>query len=353
MLPEQRRATWDGNCAGTDQHRIQPARSPGAQRRPPGQQERPVRTGPGPAAGALRPQHRRPPEQPAPQARHAVGRPLLPADRLPSRLPADPRIAMGRLFWKFFLSILLAQVAATIGIGGTIWLRDQARQRSNEPTLDLGPPAVIMLDAAGATLRHGGVDGLRDLAANSRRMRLYVLDDQGKELLGRTVPAKLREEVERNLQTGAQAHAVARLVAPDGRRYLAFASRIPGQRPGTGRRCARAWICCGGQGRRWAARAADGPQAAATRGWRRSGTRPRSRHGPGRAGWPGRLVRPAAGVRAPRRALAADRRRHPGQLPVRRPPRLVFLAPDPRPARRLRSRRRGRPRAQVRRHAWA
>jgi two-component system OmpR family sensor kinase len=141
---------------------------------------------------------------------------------------------MGRLFWKFFLSILLAQVAATIGIGGTIWLRDQARHRSNEPTLDLGPPAVIMLDAAGATLRHGGVDGLRDLAANSRHMRLYVLDDQGKELLGRTVPAKLREEVERNLQTGAQAHAVARLVAPDGRRYLAFASRIPGQHGGPG-----------------------------------------------------------------------------------------------------------------------
>jgi signal transduction histidine kinase len=141
---------------------------------------------------------------------------------------------MGRLFWKFFLSILLAQVAATIGIGSTIWLRDQTRQRNTEPTLDIGPPAIIMLDAAGATLRHGGVDGLRDLAASSRRMRLYVLDDQGKELLGRTVPAKLREEVERNLETGTQTHAVARLTGPDGRRYLAFASRIPGLRPGPG-----------------------------------------------------------------------------------------------------------------------
>ncbi len=139
---------------------------------------------------------------------------------------------MGRLFWKFFLSILLAQVAATIGIGGTIWLRDQARQRSSEPTLDVGPPAIIMLDAAAATLRHGGVDGLRALAAGSRRIRLYVLDDQGKELLGRTVPPKLREEVERNLETGTRTHAVARLAAPDGRRYLAFASRIQGPRPG-------------------------------------------------------------------------------------------------------------------------
>jgi two-component system OmpR family sensor kinase len=135
---------------------------------------------------------------------------------------------MGRLFWKFFLSILLAQVAATIGIGGTIWLRDQARQRNTEPTLDLGPPALIMLDAAAATLRHGGVDALRDLAGSARRVRLYVLDDQGRELLGRTVPAKLREEVERNLEAGTRTHAVARLSAPDGRRYLAFASRVPG-----------------------------------------------------------------------------------------------------------------------------
>jgi signal transduction histidine kinase len=142
---------------------------------------------------------------------------------------------MGRLFWKFFLSILLAQVAATIGIGGTVWLRDQARHRNTEPTLDVGPPAVIMLDAATATLRYGGIEGLRELAANSRRVRLYVLDEQGRELLGRTVPVKLREQVERDLLAGPQSlHAVARLTAPDGRRYLAFASRVPGPYPGLG-----------------------------------------------------------------------------------------------------------------------
>jgi signal transduction histidine kinase len=138
---------------------------------------------------------------------------------------------MGRLFWKFFLSILLAQVAATIGIGGTLWLRDQARHRNTEPTLDVGPPAVIMLDAAAATLKHGGVDALRELAATTRRVHLYVLDDQDHELLGRTVPSRLREEVARKLADGTVTHAVARLTAPDGRRYLAFASREPGPRP--------------------------------------------------------------------------------------------------------------------------
>ena len=132
---------------------------------------------------------------------------------------------MGRLFWKFFLSILLAQVAATIGIGGTVWLRDQTRQRSNEPTLDASPPATIMLDAARATLKHAGIDGLRELAATSRRLRLYVLDEQGHEMLGRPVPPKLREEVERSLTGDGPTWAVTRLKGPDGRGYLAFASR--------------------------------------------------------------------------------------------------------------------------------
>jgi len=141
---------------------------------------------------------------------------------------------MGRLFWKFFLCILLAQVAATIGIGGTIWLREQTRNRGEEATLDVGPPGAVMLDAARATLKHAGLAGLREFALNSRRMRLYVLDEQGHEVLGRTVPAKLREEVTRNLGANDddQMHrAVARMTGPDGRNYIAFASRIPRSAP--------------------------------------------------------------------------------------------------------------------------
>jgi signal transduction histidine kinase len=142
---------------------------------------------------------------------------------------------MGRLFWKFFLSILLAQVTATIGIGGTVWLRDQARQRSGEQMLDIGPPAAIMLDAARATLKHGGPGGLRELAATSRRMRLYVLDAHGKEILGRSVPARLRTEVQQTLEGSGQSNAVARMTGPDGQAYIAFASRISHcERPGGG-----------------------------------------------------------------------------------------------------------------------
>ena len=138
---------------------------------------------------------------------------------------------MGRLFWKFFLCILLAQVAATIGTLATVWLRDQTRNRNGEATLDVGPPGMIMLDAARATLAHAGVDGLRELARNSRRMRLYVLDAKGSELLGRPVPARLREEVTRNLGDDNPARAVAQLTGPDAQHYIVFASRIPRSAP--------------------------------------------------------------------------------------------------------------------------
>ena len=87
---------------------------------------------------------------------------------------------MGRLFWKFFLCILLAQVAATIGVGGVFWLRDQARQRAT-PVLDSGPPAAIALDAAAATLRHGGLPALRSLLPEGTQLLAPDLPGFGSE----------------------------------------------------------------------------------------------------------------------------------------------------------------------------
>ncbi|MBQ5938440.1 MULTISPECIES: cell wall metabolism sensor histidine kinase WalK [unclassified Massilia] len=156
---------------------------------------------------------------------------------------------MGRLFWKFFFSILLAQVAATIGIGGAFWLRDQARQHQ-APVLDTGPPATIVLDAATATLRHGGIGALRGMLGELKRPQVFVLDAQRRDLLGRAVPAELIQEAERSLREGIPVRGVRQLLAPDGSRYLALVSRRfgpppgglrgPGMDPGWGRRVGQA-----------------------------------------------------------------------------------------------------------------
>lgn len=128
---------------------------------------------------------------------------------------------MGRLFWKFFLSILLAQVAATVGIGGTFWLQDRAR-RQNAADLDTSPPARMAIDAAAATLEFGGSGALRSLIKGMERHRVLAVDDSGRDLLGRAVnPAMLAEA--RALAGRDDARHVARkMTGADGRGYLLF-----------------------------------------------------------------------------------------------------------------------------------
>lgn len=133
---------------------------------------------------------------------------------------------MGRLFWKFFLSILLAQIAATVGIGGAFWLRDQARHRSEAAQLDTGMPAQFLLDAAGMTLKHGGVPALRDMVQTMRRHTVYLLDANGADLLGRTVPPGLRANALAQMKDDREHAAVRSLAAPDGQHYLAFVPRF-------------------------------------------------------------------------------------------------------------------------------
>lgn len=133
---------------------------------------------------------------------------------------------MGRLFWKFFLSILLAQIAATVGIGSAYWLHDQARHRTEAAELDTGMPAQFLLDAAGMTLKHGGVPAVREMVQTMRRHTVYLIDARGADLLGRPVPAELRANAEAQLKEPGPHIAVRSLQSPDGARYLAFVPRF-------------------------------------------------------------------------------------------------------------------------------
>ena len=76
---------------------------------------------------------------------------------------------MGRLFWKFFLSILLAQLAATVGIGGAIWLKNRNPERSPTADIETSPPAEMAINAAAATLEFGGSKALRGLLRGGER----------------------------------------------------------------------------------------------------------------------------------------------------------------------------------------
>jgi two-component system OmpR family sensor kinase len=129
---------------------------------------------------------------------------------------------VGRLFWKFFLCIMLAQITATIGIGGTFWLKNRAMQQERALDIDTSPPAQMAIEAASATLEAGGSKALQQFLGKMGRMRVYAVDAQGHELMGRTVhPAILAKA--RALLAQDTPHPVVREArSSDGVRYLLF-----------------------------------------------------------------------------------------------------------------------------------
>ncbi|WP_317203490.1 HAMP domain-containing sensor histidine kinase [Janthinobacterium sp.] len=129
---------------------------------------------------------------------------------------------MGRLFWKFFLSILLAQLAATVGIGGTFWLRDRAHHQQQALDIDTSPPAKMAIDAAAATLQFGGAGALRQLLGSMERHRVYAVDEDGREVLQRSVKPVMLVEARYVLGQPGARRVVRELDGADGHRYLLF-----------------------------------------------------------------------------------------------------------------------------------
>lgn len=128
---------------------------------------------------------------------------------------------MGRLFWKFFFSILLAQIAATAAIGGAVWLKSRSDAAARPSDLETGPPAEMAIESAAATLAFGGADGLRQLLENMPRHRVFAVGDDGKELLGRIISPNMLSEAQKMLAS-ANPRGVRQVTSHDGKRYLLF-----------------------------------------------------------------------------------------------------------------------------------
>lgn len=135
---------------------------------------------------------------------------------------------MGRLFWKFFFSILLAQVAATVAIGGAVWLKNRDANPPHRLDIDTGPRAEDAISSAAATLEFGGVKALQSLLENMDRHRVHAVDETGRELLGRIVKPAATAEARDMLKQGDRQRVVREMKADDGHHYLLF---LPQQEP--------------------------------------------------------------------------------------------------------------------------
>jgi len=121
---------------------------------------------------------------------------------------------MGRLFWKFFIAFWLAQLLVAWGAGMLVWLYHEDDRNARH-----SPHAVFMVRAAADILTSQGEAPLKTLLQHWQqedRMQLYVIDDQGHELLGRKpVPEALKSSSKQTVR------------APDGKQYQLFALDAP------------------------------------------------------------------------------------------------------------------------------
>jgi two-component system OmpR family sensor kinase len=131
---------------------------------------------------------------------------------------------LGRLFWKFFFCILLAQITATVGIGSILWL--EAHSNDTRSDVDESPPAGFRVEAAADTLHFGGIDALRRLLAQQHHRPIYAVDEQAQELLNRPVPAAAL--LEARALVSRQPAVVKEIQANDGHRYVLFQAPLGG-----------------------------------------------------------------------------------------------------------------------------
>jgi hypothetical protein len=124
------------------------------------------------------------------------------------------------LFWKFFLSILLAQLAATVGIGGAVWLKNR-NQLSGQQSASIPARRRKWPSMRPPRRWNWRREGLQRMLENMERHRVYAVDEQGHELLGRIVNPRILEE-SRARQGRRQAPRGAPGDGDDGKHYLLF-----------------------------------------------------------------------------------------------------------------------------------
>jgi len=131
---------------------------------------------------------------------------------------------MGRLFWKFFLWIWIAQLFAVLAIGSGIWLKDR-NQAILGRHVELGPPAGFMLDAAESLLRTSGSAELRRLLQQNPRENLFALDSADSDILGREVDPSTLQQVREMQERNRYPRAIRTIEASDGTRWLVYAGK--------------------------------------------------------------------------------------------------------------------------------
>ncbi|MDP9012401.1 MAG: ATP-binding protein [Pseudomonadota bacterium] len=138
---------------------------------------------------------------------------------------------MGRLFWKFFGFIWLAQMAGIVAVGSLFWLSDR-RIEAAFNDIAVGPMADIQVGAAAEVLQYAGADAFKNWSDAEPGPMVFALDAAGRDVLGRPVPPTTATDIRRLLRERPDSPGIREVQAADGHRYTLFVAGRGVERPG-------------------------------------------------------------------------------------------------------------------------
>ncbi len=135
---------------------------------------------------------------------------------------------MGRLFWKFFILVWLAQLAVMCALGALFWL---ARERQDASAVAAGPMATSEVRTAALLLEYGGTEGFARWGRGFPGPLVLAVDAAGRDVLGRPVPPEALAQLRELEIRYPGAPEIRKVAALDGAHYTLFSL---GGEPGRG-----------------------------------------------------------------------------------------------------------------------
>lgn len=133
---------------------------------------------------------------------------------------------MGRLFWKFFAFVFLAQLLTILGVGSAIEFKHRLQDEGPDRPERMHP--MDRLGRAEDLLRYGGLNSLRPWLHAQEQATPLVLDGAGHDLLNRTVAAHTLTQARQEAESGKRHTWARQVMSADGQTWLLVAQ---GDRP--------------------------------------------------------------------------------------------------------------------------
>lgn len=135
---------------------------------------------------------------------------------------------MGRLFWKIFIGFWLTLLVTGGFVGGLVWQHNKERIERLEVLAD-NPRAEFSINIIAGILREQGREGLEKFidernSRNHRPLKMLIINEAGKDLLGRPVSSLILNKARGSL-VDSQTAAIQQVNTPEGEKYLLFIPR--------------------------------------------------------------------------------------------------------------------------------